>query len=272
MHFDIYFYGTKCQDHYLSGKGEFLMSRKKKNAVKRIFAASLAMMLVSGVLPWQPVNDVLGVAVSANAAAVTKQDTGDQFEYWQVTRGTGIRNHDYDPLPGNMWVMLKPAGITDGLTPIKCVTAEDKRFLYCNVKTLNLLPSVLYAEKAYKADADETILYRHGGRVTECAHSNCHMIKNGIVYTAPTDDKILPGIARAHLVRMCKKLGIGISETPFDIDEMREADEILVTSSSNVCLRVNELDGKPVGGKDPETFERLRSALYKEICDATCED
>jgi len=98
------------------------------------------------------------------------------------------------------------------------------------------------------------------------------MIKNGIVYTAPTDDKILPGIARAHLVRMCKKLGIGISETPFDIDEMREADEILVTSSSNVCLRVNELDGKPVGGKDPETFERLRSALYKEICDATCED
>ncbi len=56
------------------------MSRKKKNAVKRIFAASLAMMLVSGVLPWQPVNDVLGVAVSANAAAVTKQDTGDQFD------------------------------------------------------------------------------------------------------------------------------------------------------------------------------------------------
>ncbi|MBQ5485742.1 MAG: aminotransferase class IV [Lachnospiraceae bacterium] len=203
---------------------------------------------------------------------VKKLDTGDQFVYWQVTRGTGIRNHAYDPLPGNMWVMLKPAGITDGLTPIKCVTAEDKRFLYCNVKTLNLLPSVLYAEKAYKADADETILYRHGGRVTECAHSNCHMIKNGIVYTAPTDDKILPGIARAHLVRMCKKLGIGISETPFDIDEMREADEILVTSSSNVCLRVNELDGKPVGGKDPETFERLRSALYKEICDATCED
>ena len=68
---------------------------------------------------------------------------------------------------------------------------------------------------------------------------------------------------------MCKKLGIGVSETPYYMDDLWNADEILVTSSSNVCLRVSELDGKPVGGKDPENFERLRSALYKEICDAT---
>ncbi len=200
---------------------------------------------------------------------VKKLDTGDQFVYWQCTRGTAIRNHAYEKAPGNLWVMLKPGPISDGLTPIKCVTEEDKRFLYCNCKTLNLLPSVLYAQKAHKAGADETILYRHGGRVTECAHSNCHIIKDGKVYTAPTDDMILPGIARAHLVRMCKKLGIGVSETPYYMDDLWNADEILVTSSSNVCLRVSELDGKPVGGKDPETFERLRSALYKEICDAT---
>ena len=80
---------------------------------------------------------------------------------------------------------------------------------------------------------------------------------------------ILPGIARAHLIRMCKKLGIGVSETPYYLDDLRNADEILVTSSSHVCMYVDELDKKAVGGKDQETLFRLRDALYEEICAAT---
>lgn len=200
---------------------------------------------------------------------VQKMDTGDNFVYWACSRGTGIRNHTYQKGPGNLWVMIKPETINDCQKPIKCVTAEDKRFYYCNCKTLNLLPSVLYAEKAYHAGADETILHRHDGRITECAHCNCHIIKDGVVYTAPADDRILPGIARAHLIRMCKKLGIGVSETPYYMEDLLNADEIIVTSSSNVCMYVDELDGRPAGGKDRETLFRLRDALYEEICAAT---
>ncbi|WP_408072347.1 aminotransferase class IV [Butyrivibrio sp. JL13D10] len=200
---------------------------------------------------------------------VLKMDTGGNFVYFACTRGTGIRSHTYDKGPGNLWVMIKPEVLNDCQKPIKCVTAEDKRFYYCNCKTLNLLPSVLYAEKAYKAGVDETILYRKDGRITECAHCNCHIIKDGIVYTAPTDELILPGIARAHLVRMCKMLGIGVSETPYYLKDLWDADEIIVTSSSNVCMYVDELDGKPVGGKDRETLFRLRDALYQEIIEAT---
>jgi D-alanine transaminase len=200
---------------------------------------------------------------------VKKMDTGDLFVYWQCTRGTGIRDHAYTEGAGNLWVMLKPGALNDGLKPIQCITCEDKRFQYCNCKTLNLLPSVLYAERAKKAGCQESILYRHDGRITECAHSNCHIIKDGKVFTAPTDDLILPGIARAHLVRMCKKLGIGVSETPYYLDDLWNADEILVTASSNVCLHVDRLDGKPVGGKAPELLEKLRSALYSEIIEAT---
>ncbi len=200
---------------------------------------------------------------------VKKMDTGDNFVYWACSRGTGIRNHVYEKGPGNLWVMIKPDKLDTCQKPIKCVSAEDKRFLYCNCKTLNLLPSVLYAEKAYKAGVDETILYRHDGRVTECAHCNCHILKDGILYTAPTDDMILPGIARAHLIRMCKKLGIGVSETPYYMNDVWEADEIIVTSSSHVCMYVDELDGKKVGGKDTATLFKLRDALYAEICEAT---
>ena len=168
------------------------------------------------------------------ASLVLKMDTGNNFVYWACTRGTGIRNHVYKKGPGNLWVMIKPETLDTCQKPIKCVTQEDKRFFYCNCKTLNLMPSVLYAEKAYKAGADETILYRHDGRITECAHCNCQILKDGILYTAPTDDLILPGIARAHLVRMCKKLGIGVSETPYYLEDLRNVDVIIVSSSSHV--------------------------------------
>ena len=196
---------------------------------------------------------------------VLKMDTGNLFVYYQVTRGTGIRNHDFTEGPGNLWVMLKPAEISDGLTPIKLITTEDTRFFHCNIKTLNLIPSVMAAQKAKEAGCQECVFYRPGGRVTECAHSNVHILKDGVLYTAPTDHLILPGIARAHLIRMCKSLGVPVSETPYTLKELFDADEVIVTSSSNLCLRACQIDGKPVGGKAPELMEKIRSSLLEEF-------
>lgn len=200
---------------------------------------------------------------------VNKMDTGDLFVYYQVTRGTGVRDHAYTKGPGNLWIMLKPAEISDGIEPIKLITVEDTRFLHCNIKTLNLIPSCVATEKAKKAGCQEAVFYRAGGRVTECAHSNVHIIKDGKLVTAPTDNLILPGIARAHLIRMCKKLGIPVSETPYTLKELFEAEEVLVTSSSNLCLHACEIDGKPVGGRNPELLEKIRAALLGEFYEKT---
>ena len=203
---------------------------------------------------------------------VNKMDIGNLFVYYQVTRGTGVRDHAYTKGPGNLWIMLKPAEISDGIEPIKLITVEDTRFLHCNIKTLNLIPSCVATEKAKKAGCQEAVFYRAGGRVTECAHSNVHIIKGGKLVTAPTDNLILPGIARAHLIRMCKKLGIPVSETPYTLKELFEAEEVLVTSSSNLCLHACEIDGKPVGGKNPELLEKIRSALLGDFYEATPEE
>lgn len=203
---------------------------------------------------------------------VNKMDTGNLFVYYQVTRGTGVRDHAYTNGPGNLWIMLKPAEIADGIEPIKLITVEDTRFLHCNIKTLNLIPSCVATEKAKKAGCQEAVFYRASGRVTECAHSNVHIIKDGKLVTAPTDNLILPGIARAHLIRMCKKLGVPVSETPYTLKELFEAEEVLVTSSSNLCLHACEIDGKPVGGKNPELLEKIRSALLGEFYEATPEE
>jgi len=200
---------------------------------------------------------------------VRKLDTGDMFVYYQVTRGTAERNHTYEPGDGNLWIMLKPAAINDGKIPISLITCEDTRFFHCDIKTLNLLPSVMASQKAKSMGCQEAVLYRPGGRVTECAHSNVHILKDGVLHTAPTDNLILPGIARRHLLKACDRLGIPYREEAFYLPELLDADEIMVTSSSNLCLRASQLDGKTVGGRATELYESLRREVLDEFLNAT---
>nr|MBQ4320314.1 D-amino acid aminotransferase [Clostridia bacterium] len=202
---------------------------------------------------------------------VKKVESGEQFVYWQVTRGTALRNHAYPNTDANVWIMLKPANVKDTYQKIKLITLEDTRFYHCNIKTLNLLPSVMYAQKTELAGCDECVLHRNG-RVTECAHSNVHIIKDGVFMTAPTDHLILPGIARMNLIKFAKKLGIPVDETEYSLDTLLNADEIIVSSSGSFCLAASEIDGKPVGGKAPEILKKLQDALVADFAAATAKE
>ena len=198
---------------------------------------------------------------------VKKLDSPNQIVYWQITRGTQIRNHTYpENMSGNLWIVLKPGELGNVYDPVGVITEPDTRFLHCNIKTLNLLPAVMYAQKASRKGVYEAVLYREGGRVTECSHSNVHIITNdGVFKTAPTDNLILPGIARAHLIRACKELGIEVDETPFYLDEMMDAAEVLTSSSTSPIRACKEVDGKAVGGKAPEIVKKLQDWVMAEI-------
>lgn len=196
---------------------------------------------------------------------VQKMDDGDLMLYYQVTRGSGKRNHAFPKGPANLWVTLTPKSINPDATPVSLITAEDTRFLHCNIKTLNLLPSVMANQKAISAGCYECVLYRPGERVTECSHSNVHIIRDGVLYTAPTDHLILAGIARAHLIAACKKLGIPVSETPFTLTDLRNADEIITTSSTAPCTRACQVDGVPAGMKREDLFMALHDEIFGEF-------
>jgi D-alanine transaminase len=194
------------------------------------------------------------------------------FVYWQVTRGTAPRDHAYDEaMLGKLWVMIRPNRLKDPDVPIRLITMEDTRFLYCNIKTLNLLPSVLASQEALKAGAMETVLHR-GDMVTECAHSNVSILKNGTFLSHPNDNLILRGIAKTHMIQACYRLGIQVLERAFTMEELMEADEIIVTSSSNFCLHADVIDGKPVGGKDPVTLKKIQDAVLEEYLEYTGRD
>ena len=200
---------------------------------------------------------------------VRLMDTGNLFLYYQLTRGAGPRGHAFPAGPANLWVTATPRELNDNQTPISLVTTEDTRFLHCNIKTLNLIPSVMASQRAAEAGCYESVFYRRGGRVTECAHSNVHILRDGVLYTAPTDHLILPGIARARLIRACGRLGIPVREEPFWLSDLMAADEIITSSSSALCLRAGRVDGVRAGLKDGPLYQRLHDEIIREYVQET---
>ena len=181
-----------------------------------------------------------------------KVESPCQFLYWQITRASSPRNH------------LFPEGVASNLYEYRLMTVEDTRFLHCNIKTLNLLPNVMAAQKAKEAGCSEAVFVRDG-YVTEGSHSNISMIKDGVFVTHPLDHLILPGTERNHMIRYCAELGILVEERAFTVEELAEADEIIVSSTSHPSMRAMELDGKAVGMKNPELVKKLRDKYMEEI-------
>lgn len=206
---------------------------------------------------------------------VSKVDTsdtgGEAFLYWQITRGANIpRDHTFpEGVGAKLWVTVTPRRLASPSRSAKFITKEDIRFLMCNVKTLCLMPNVLASEAAKRAGALECIFYRSEAngiknRVTEGSHTNVHCIKDGRLYTAPLDNLILPGIARRNLIKACEKLGIEVVEQPYSLEFLMNADEVIVTSSSNFCICGTHVDEIPVGGRATELLDKIRNELVAD--------
>lgn len=194
-----------------------------------------------------------------------KVESGCQFLYWQVTRGTAPRNHLFPVgVASNLYVYSKPWKGVEMSDGYRLISTEDTRFLHCNIKTLNLLPNVMAQQRAKEAGCDEAVFVRDGF-VTEGSHSNVSMIKDGVFITHPLDNLILPGTERKHMLRYCASLGIPAEERPFTLEELAQADEIIVSSTSHPSMRAMELDGRPVGMKAPKLVEKLRRMYLDEI-------
>lgn len=254
----VHFFGDGCYDATVGANGKVYLLQ---DHLDRFYTSAKALDIK---IPME--KEALGQLLTD---LLSKVDSKINFVYWQVTRGVEERNHVYaEDLPGKLWVLIRPQILNDPDIPIKLNDEEDTRFYHCNIKTLNLLPSVRTAQRAKLGGFAETVFHR-GEIVTECAHSNVSVLKDGVFYSHPNDEFILRGIAKTHMIQACYRLGITVMEKPFTFDFLKEADEIIVTSSSNFCLHADTLNGHPVGGKDPATLKAIQEEVLKEFYDYT---
>ncbi len=199
-----------------------------------------------------------------------KNGNGNLGIYLHVTRGADTkRNHAYpegvEPTVFAYAFEIPPPPIPerDKIKPYTCATGSDMRWDRCNIKSISLLGNVMHYQQGHSKGDGEILLYNENNELTECGACNAYIVKDGVVATPPLDNQILPGITRLLLLGVLQADGsIPVEERVITMDEVWNADEVWISSSSKEVVPVVKLDGKPVGDGKPGPIWEKAAKLY----------
>jgi D-alanine transaminase len=195
---------------------------------------------------------------------IKRNSNGNQYVYWQVTRGAEFgRNHAPLPkIPRTVFAFCAPLPLTSAATlenGVACVTAQDTRWAWCDIKSVSLLANVLLRQEAVDAGAAETILLKDG-QVREASASAVHVVIDGVIVSPPQSRAILPGTTRGAMEEVAASAGITYRSEPVSEQQLRVANEIWISAATREVQPVTTLDGKPVGtGKPGPVWRRIHA-------------
>ncbi|MEH6458741.1 D-amino acid aminotransferase [Chitinimonas sp. JJ19] len=201
--------------------------------------------------------------------AIRLQAYDDQSVYLHVTRGNA-GERDF-PFPAGVapTVLINPSPL---VTPsaeakaqgVRAISHADFRWLRCDIKSLNLLPTVLLREAAKQQGCAECVMFRDG-MLTEGAASNVFVVKQGVIACPPKNHLILPGITYDLVIELARQHGVSMEVRPVTEAEVRNADELWMTSSTREVLAIVELDGQAVGDGRVGPVARQLDQYYQDF-------
>ncbi len=134
----------------------------------------------------------------------------------------------------------------------------DQR-LNCHSK----LHEVVALVQALEAGADEALMLDPTGAVATCNATNFFVVRRGEVWTS-TGHYSLNGITRRMVIELCKADGVPVSERPFSLTDVYDADEAFVTGTFGGLTPVVKVDGRTIGGEGMGPMTRRLNDLYAE--------
>lgn len=215
----------------------------------------------------------LGIRLDLNgpsvlAELVQRNGGGNLSVYLQVTRGCAERRtaaYDSNMQP-TVFACCTPirdiyAAGPDRIEGIRVIVTEDLRWQRCDIKANGLLPNILVLQQAREAGADEALMCREGV-LTEGGSSNLFVVKCGVIHTPRLSAAILGGTTRQLVLELARGEGIPCRETVLTYDDLLDADEVWISSSTRAVLPVLEVDGLPVAdGRKGPLWRRMYQLL-----------
>lgn len=198
--------------------------------------------------------------IEAIDVLLEEAEADDFMLYIQLSARQKRRCHSRDELGSNILLTVTSAEIPVRLGFISAITLPDLRHAYCNVKTTNLLASVLSVMDAEALGCD-TAIFRRGSMVTEASASNVSILKDNLLITHPLDRSILPGISELNLIRAAKKLEIGHERREFSVNEMMNADAVILSSTTKLIRMCQSIDGVEL----PSSGYEVVSSIFNEM-------
>jgi branched-chain amino acid aminotransferase len=125
------------------------------------------------------------------------------------------------------------------------------------------LHEVVALLQALEAGADEALMLDPTGAVATCNATNFFVVRRGEVWTS-TGHYNLNGITRRMVIELCKADGISVSERPFSLTDVYDADEAFVTGTFGGLTPVIGVDGRTIGSGGMGPTTRRLNGLYAE--------
>lgn len=211
-----------------------------------------------------PPMDALQAAVTSLLPRNHLQQGGAKL-YIQITRGVAPRGHTFPdaPVPPTVFASAVPytrpkAAWERG---VGAILVPDIRWARCDIKSLALLPNVLASQRAKEAGAYDAIFVREGV-ITEGAHTSVCVVFGDRLITHPRTHHILGGVTRDAVLDLCRELGIPYRERPVRVEELAEANEVMLLGTTTGVMPVIKVDDRPIGAGEPgPVTRRLQQAL-----------
>jgi D-alanine transaminase len=192
----------------------------------------------------------------------------DNVIYIQVTRGTmAQRDHGWlvELVPNVLVTCRTQTYAPQDMQTLgeRSVTLTDTRWSNAHIKTTNLLPNTLLLQKARSMGANEAILIRDNYAIVG-TQSNLFIVNDDIIITPPKSNHMLNGITREIVIDICQQNKIICREKDITEDELHEADEIWMSSSTREIVPMTTLNQHAVGKGKPGQMWLQMIQLYHE--------
>lgn len=179
---------------------------------------------------------------------------------------TGGYSADAYTLPAAQNLIITQTALTvpkglqaDGTT---LVTYPYQRQL-SEMKTLDYSMAI-WLQPFIKENNAGDVLYQYAGFIKETPRANFFMVTTeGEVITAK--DSVLSGVIRKNILNL-KDTGFQLTEREFSLEELYNASEAFITSTTKNILPVLKVDGKAIGnGKAGKITTQLSALLLEKI-------
>lgn len=219
-------------------------------------------------------NDRLRQTIEAFFAHPDNRSVADVYVRLLVTRGAGEINYDPARCPApSLIIIVKPLV---GLPPevyergVTVILSSVVRNHPCSINPLiksnNLLNNALAAQEAYRRNAFDAVLRNYRGEIAECSIANIFVVSGGLLATPPLDAGLLSGITRGFVIELCPAAGITAAQRVLHDDDLFNADEIFLTSSTQEVVPIVQVDDRTIGdGRPGPVTEKLIEAYRTRV-------
>ena len=179
-------------------------------------------------------------------------------DVWK-TKTPGAKKTDLLIMTGEPQKLAR-TGMSLAVSPFRANTFSP----LTGIKSLNYLEHVLSWEEAQSRDFDEAVVLNERGEIVSATTANLFWAKNGTLHTPTLSTGALAGITRECAIELANQHFIPIVDGIYEMQDLTDADEIFLTSSSLGVAPVTTFDFRRYSSEGSITttiaqaFERLR--------------